>query len=374
MPVKANVSVRSYRVLLIQTNAYVYIVWGPSEFLEPDPYGLSHFAKACPPNSPIRHAEQGNPVSHYGSMGAARSFIHDHPKAVDVCSHPEWRKLHGYTATSQLEVTPLVPLFTWAKMGIHSDILVTPLEQYDDDYLVHDPPFQLKPKNKLMWRGSTTGTEFRKDVNWEQSQRARLHFMGAEKEGKREIMWSDQGKLALANTTNRILNKKFMDVSFSGEPAQCDSETCEKMREVIDFKPTMGLEEQNQYRYLMDVDGNGWSGRFHRLLSTNGVVLKSSIFPEWYQDRIIPWVHYVPVKVDYSDLYDIMAFFVGNPETGVGAHDAMAQRIAENGKRYAQEHWRRVDMAAYMFRLVLEYGRLLNQDSEEVDFYSEPRF
>jgi hypothetical protein len=52
----------------------------------------------------------------------------------------------------------------------------------------------------------------------------------------------------------------------------------------------------------------------------------------------------------------------------------MAQRIAENGKRYAQEHWRRVDMAAYMFRLVLEYGRLLNQDSEEVDFYSEPRF
>jgi len=40
----------------------------------------------------------------------------------------------------------------------------------------------------------------------------------------------------------------------------------------------------------MDVDGNGWSGRFHRLMSTKSVVLKSTIFPEWYTERIMPWV------------------------------------------------------------------------------------
>lgn len=26
---------------------------------------------------------------------------------------------------------------------------------------------------------------------------------------------------------------------------------------------------------------------------------------------IAPWYHYIPLKPDYSDLYDIMAFFVG---------------------------------------------------------------
>lgn len=29
-----------------------------------------------------------------------------------------------------------------------------------------------------------------------------------------------------------------------------------------------------KYKYYMDVDGNGWSGRFHRLMSTRSVVLK----------------------------------------------------------------------------------------------------
>ena len=48
-----------------------------------------------------------------------------------------------------------------------------------------------------------------------------------------------------------------------------------------------------QYKYLMDVDGNGWSGRFHRLMSTKSLVFKSTIFPEWYADRIEPWYQYV---------------------------------------------------------------------------------
>ena len=310
-------------------------------------------------------------ISSYTSTDAERSFIYDHAKAVNLCSHPEFQKLHGHTASGGISPGPLVPLFTWAKTQMHSDVLVTPLEQYDDDYLIYDPPFENKARNKLMWRGSTTGTEFREGYPWEQSQRARMHFMGAERGGKREVMWSDHGNMLLSNATSQALNKAYMDVKFSGQPAQCDPETCEKMRRVIDFAPTMGLEEQNQYRYLMDIDGNGWSGRFHRLLSTNSVVLKSTVFPEWYQDQIVPWVHYVPVKVDYSDVYDIMAFFTGNPD-GRGAHEGMAKRIGEQGKQFAKQHWRREDMAAYMFRLVLEYARLLHQDEDtEIDYFAE---
>ena len=55
-------------------------------------------------------------------------------------------------------------------------------------------------------------------------------------------------------------------------------------------------------------DGNAWSARFKRLLNSNALVLKSTIYPEWWNDRIQPWVHYVPVKVDYDDIYDIMIF------------------------------------------------------------------
>lgn len=34
------------------------------------------------------------------------------------------------------------------------------------------------------------------------------------------------------------------------------------------------------------IDGNGWSARFKRLMSTNSLILKTTVFPEWYQDRI----------------------------------------------------------------------------------------
>lgn len=28
-------------------------------------------------------------------------------------------------------------------------------------------------------------------------------------------------------------------------------------------------------------------------------------------EEAVPWYHYIPLKPDYSDLYDIMAFFAG---------------------------------------------------------------
>lgn len=38
------------------------------------------------------------------------------------------------------------------------------------------------------------------------------------------------------------------------------------------------------------------------------LLFKSSINPEWWSDRIQPWVHYVPIHIDYSDLHDAFAF------------------------------------------------------------------
>lgn len=34
---------------------------------------------------------------------------------------------------------------------------------------------------------------------------------------------------------------------------------------------------------------DAWSGRFHRLMRSNSLVLKSTIFPPWYRETIQPW-------------------------------------------------------------------------------------
>jgi hypothetical protein len=56
------------------------------------------------------------------------------------------------------------------------------------------------------------------------------------------------------------------------------------------------------------VDGNTWSSRFQRLLLGGSVVFKSTIMPEWWNQRAQPWVHYVPVGLGYGDLVDALVF------------------------------------------------------------------
>ena len=50
-------------------------------------------------------------------------------------------------------------------------------------------------------------------------------------------------------------------------------------------------------QFELDVDGNSFSGRFQRLLLSGVVVLKATIFPQFWRDTAIPWLHYVPVQV-----------------------------------------------------------------------------
>lgn len=44
-----------------------------------------------------------------------------------------------------------------------------------------------------------------------------------------------------------------------------------------------------------------------RLMSSNSVVIKTGIFTEWFQPHLIPWFMYIPSKLDFSDLMDILA-------------------------------------------------------------------
>ncbi|KAL4256465.1 Protein O-Glucosyltransferase/Glycosyltransferase 90 [Pleurotus pulmonarius] len=132
------------------------------------------------------------------------------------------------------------------------------------------------------------------------------------------------------------------------------------------------IKEAGSYKYVLDVDGNGWSGRFKRLITSNSLVFKATIYPEWYSDRIQPWLHYVPVQVDLSDLHDSLLFFRGDP-SGAGAHEDMARTIAAAGREWSKTYWRREDLIAYFFRLILEYVRLLSLDRDAMSLRSEEK-
>ena len=58
---------------------------------------------------------------------------------------------------------------------------------------------------------------------------------------------------------------------------------------------------------------------------------------------------FIPVKIDYTDLHDILAFFIGD-EKGERGRDDLGERIGRQGKEWAAEYWREVDMQGVSFK------------------------
>ncbi len=109
-------------------------------------------------------------------------------------------------------------------------------------------------------------------------------------------------------------------------------------------------------KYLPDIDGNSFSGRFRAFLRSTSLTIKATIYDEWHDARLMPWVHFVPMDNTFVDLYAILDFFMGYQ--GEGRHDSLAEEIADEGRSWTDRVLRREDMALYMWRLILEWARV----------------
>jgi hypothetical protein len=78
------------------------------------------------------------------------------------------------------------------------------------------------------------------------------------------------------------------------------------------FKP---MEEQlAQYRYMVDVEGFGYSGRLKLLLhAQRAVLLLDRPYRDFFLDDLEPFRHYVPVQRYSSDLVDRLDWLRSNP-------------------------------------------------------------
>jgi hypothetical protein len=58
----------------------------------------------------------------------------------------------------------------------------------------------------------------------------------------------------------------YFDVAYSGKPEQCDmmDGTCDLLQQVYRFSDPIKADEDNDHKYILDVDGNGKSETFHR--------------------------------------------------------------------------------------------------------------
>ncbi|KAK6495893.1 F-actin-capping protein subunit beta [Arthrobotrys musiformis] len=148
-------------------------------------------------------------------------------------------------------------------------------------------------------------------------------------------------------------NTDLFDVGMTAY-IQCDWDVCQAMEQAFGRPPRADKNSSFGYKFVMDMDGNGYSGRFYRLLQSNSVVFKQTLVEQWHDDRVFPWVHYVPVTIGMDEIEDLVKFFSVR-----GARQA--EEIAAESTSWARAALRPIDMTIYEYRLLLEYASLFEK-------------
>ena len=165
-------------------------------------------------------------------------------------------------------------------------------------------------RNVLFWRGAANG-----------------RLLAAPKAGQ----WSWHQRLHLCQWARESRFAGFTDIGIPDH----DSVTIETVKPAIEaagfLRPAVPKESFLFYRYLVDIDGwsNAW-GLLEKLMMGATVLKVGSAFGyrQWYYDRLEPWVHYVPVAADLSDLDAVL--------DRLSAHPEEAERIAAQGRAFAE--------------------------------------
>ncbi|XP_032362062.1 protein O-glucosyltransferase 1 [Etheostoma spectabile] len=112
------------------------------------------------------------------------------------------------------------------------------------------------------------------------------------------------------------------------------------------------LVDHCKYKYLFNFRGVAASFRFKHLFLCGSLVFHvGDEWQEFFYPQLKPWVHYIPVKQDLSDVRELLQF--------VKENDAIAEEIATRGKEFILDHLRMQDVSCYWERLLTEFSRLL---------------
>ncbi|MES2121259.1 MAG: glycosyl transferase family 90 [Chlamydiota bacterium] len=179
---------------------------------------------------------------------------------------------------------------------------------------------------KAIWRGAMTGAADITDESFLQFPRARL-------------------------VSSSIAHPELLDAKFN-TVTQCS--TPEKVKEVYGhyFADTLKVIDHIPYKYQILLDGNtcAYSRAFWQLFSQSVIFKQDSSHIQWYYRALTPFVHYIPIRADLSDLSKKIEW--------AQTHDTECQKISRNAQRFAESHLRKPDVYLYFYLLLSEYAKI----------------
>jgi hypothetical protein len=100
------------------------------------------------------------------------------------------------------------------------------------------------------------------------------------------------------------------------------------------------------YKYILDIDGNAstWDATAWKLNSGSVIFKTDSNWEQWFYKEYKPWVHYVPVADDFSDIQERYKWCEANPKKCV--------EMIRNAKELFQTIYRHENVLKYVHNLL----------------------
>ncbi|KAH6657863.1 capsular associated protein [Truncatella angustata] len=344
-------------------------------------------ALACPPGSKTRAGVTWNFRDHCASCSDPHSqgqILRDWEHSLDPCHQPDIFNLHDFhTTPHQFDLhQDLLPVFSRSKTSSFNDILM-PLVRLDEDEKVDETRFDAK-ENRLFWQEYPQDQPATHESVHGGHRNRLVHLLNnATAFDKRSMLLGVKvGKETMYAYeqigTREVNNLLSTDISYAlPTTKRCENANCQlALHESFAFKTAAGkATATNRYIMLLDTS-DGPSSDTLPVLRSNGVPFISTIFREWYTERLMPWTHFVPIDIRYHGLHSTLAYFEGLKGRGKinGREQVMeeskadARWIAEQGRKWAEKAIRKEDMEVYLFRLLLEWGRVISEDRDSIGF------
>ncbi|KAJ7664400.1 glycosyltransferase family 90 protein [Mycena polygramma] len=335
------------------------------------------FKKSAGGEEENKEKDEDAPSGHAGvGTGAEFVFARDTSAGLDFCAAPGAHYEQGHFFSDWRVLPALVPVFSPARAKGFGDIRVPSHYYYGGtkrytyawdpvnlEQRAADPmevPWEAK-RDVVWWRGASTGGGSSPNGFGHGYQRHRFLRMssvglvsGTLADAQRTtavtfalpVLGEEEGLAAggvqepftypatdggpsAAFTTVPVplaaLNADVMDAAFTKAVVPVGPEHR--------FGDSTELGEAWGYKYLLDLDGMGYSGRFMAFLASDSVPVKATVYDEFFSGWIEPWLHYIPLSPAYTEIYNVVSYFSGPPPSALRAAGLGAAPSAFRGSK-----------------------------------------
>ncbi|KAK3500779.1 hypothetical protein B0T13DRAFT_502221 [Neurospora crassa] len=336
-------------------------------------------------------------------------FLHDFAASQSICHQSDLFHLHSFffTPPSVPPLRDLVPVFSRSKLSSYSDILL-PIPTLDEVlHKANTQPdtsdFDLKTP-ALYWRGAQAEDVSDEMLHGGQQERL-VHLVSDNSSTSTTLMLIPQNEVrsraAYERVSTSLLNLLLpFDIGFSSVSAASSSSSSEF---TTVLPPNPNPLSSNQYILTLDPpfsssssssspsgspSDSSTSTTFLAALKSTNVPFTSTLFTHWYSSRLQPYLHFIPLDIRLHSLHATLAYFVGlkgkasasdrlgntkgaminGREVRQKSRTDEAKYIAEQGMKWAERAVRKEDEEVYLFRVLVEWGRVVQEEREDLKF------